>query len=599
MAAGVAGCKSKTAAAPIVSVADGAAADGTASGDPAAGNLAVPYTGGTSGGYSAGGAGKTRVLGQSQAFAGQSSGENYSGGGYPQGRAQEASQGSPQGYSEGLQSGYDPNAGGYYDPNAGGSDDAEYAGEQAVEEANVAPPQLPEYDQPPAPEQNDIWTPGYWNYQNTGYYWVPGVWCAPPFYGALWTPPWWGSYGSGYRFHHGYWGPHVGYYGGVNYGFGYIGTGYFGGYWRNRDFVYNRSVTNVNINVIHNVYERQVVYEGRQYGPHPTDRVSYNGGRGGINLQPRPFELAAAHEAHYAPVAAQRDVRVAAASNRGQFAAANNGRPAEAFASRPAGNTMSISGAPQGQPFNRPGGSPSARLGGVDRAQPRQAPNRGVPGAIPAENEQRAGGFTGQRNGQRQEQPTQVINGGQLAPGERVSGSREGNQGVLNGSRGTLPGQPARTGGAVVPPVQGRVLTPQPGSQPAPQSPQQRGTQPGNGGQFYNHHQSPQGYGQQRATESVRPVPQSEVSRPNPQVQQPNVQQPRPQFQQGRPAPQAEQPRPQFQQRAEPAPEARPQMAAPQSAPRPAPAQAPHAVPAPGGAPHGGSGEGEHGGHPR
>ena len=90
---------------------------------------------------------------------------------------------------------------------------------------------LPEYDQPPAPEPNYIWTPGYWAYGPEGYYWTPGVWCPPPYYGALWTPPYWGFYGGRYGFHHGYWGLHIGFYGGVDYGFGYIGIGYFGGYW--------------------------------------------------------------------------------------------------------------------------------------------------------------------------------------------------------------------------------------------------------------------------------------------------------------------------------------------------------------------------------
>ena len=56
----------------------------------------------------------------------------------------------------------------------------------------------------------------------------------------------------------GYWGPHVGFYGGINYGFGYFGAGYDGGYWRGRDFYYNRSVTRVNTTVIHNVYDRRV-----------------------------------------------------------------------------------------------------------------------------------------------------------------------------------------------------------------------------------------------------------------------------------------------------------------------------------------------------
>ncbi len=75
-----------------------------------------------------------------------------------------------------------------------------------------------------------------------GYYYVPGNWVSAPFAGALWTPGWWGYTGRGYGWHRGYWGRHVGYYGGVNYGFGFIGIGYQGGYWNNDHFFYNRDV---------------------------------------------------------------------------------------------------------------------------------------------------------------------------------------------------------------------------------------------------------------------------------------------------------------------------------------------------------------------
>ena len=52
---------------------------------------------------------------------------------------------------------------------------------------------------------------------------------------------------NAYAWNGGYWGPHVGFYGGVNYGFGYGGADYQGGYWRNGAFNYNRSVNNVNV----------------------------------------------------------------------------------------------------------------------------------------------------------------------------------------------------------------------------------------------------------------------------------------------------------------------------------------------------------------
>jgi len=109
---------------------------------------------------------------------------------------------------------------------------------------HVGPPALPVYVQPPCPTEGYIWTPGYWAYGDAGYYWVPGVWVAPPRVGLLWTPGYWGWREGVYAFHAGYWGPHVGFYGGVNYGFGYGGVGFVGGAWRGEHFAYNSAVVN-------------------------------------------------------------------------------------------------------------------------------------------------------------------------------------------------------------------------------------------------------------------------------------------------------------------------------------------------------------------
>src|SRR5262249_29659943 len=112
---------------------------------------------------------------------------------------------------------------------------------------NIAPPVLPVYVQPPCPAPGYIWVPGYWAWggDEDGYYWVPGTWALAPSVGLLWTPGWWGWGDGVYLWHAGYWGPHVGFYGGINYGFGYGGLGYEGGEWRGNQFYYNRSVTNV------------------------------------------------------------------------------------------------------------------------------------------------------------------------------------------------------------------------------------------------------------------------------------------------------------------------------------------------------------------
>src|SRR5262249_5913224 len=134
------------------------------------------------------------------------------------------------------------------------------ASAQVVISVGVAPPPLPVYKQPICPGEGYIWTPGYWAWDGDDYYWVPGTWILAPEPGYLWTPPYWGWGGSAFVFHAGYWGPVVGFYGGVDYGFGYFGRGFEGGRWERGHFYYNRAVTNVNVTVIHNVYETKVVH---------------------------------------------------------------------------------------------------------------------------------------------------------------------------------------------------------------------------------------------------------------------------------------------------------------------------------------------------
>lgn len=190
------------------------------------------------------------------------------------------------------------------------------------------PPALPQYDQPPCPGDGYIWTPGYWDYAPAGYYWVPGAWVEAPYEGALWTPGYWAYDHSRYAYYHGYWARHIGFYGGINYGFGYVGIGYQGGYWNNGHFAYNRYVNNVNVTVVHNVYNYQIRYN-------TVSRVSFNGGRGGIQVRPRLAELAALREPHVAPMRPQIDLRSSAMSNRAQFESANHGRPAEVAFTRP------------------------------------------------------------------------------------------------------------------------------------------------------------------------------------------------------------------------------------------------------------------------
>ena len=212
-----------------------------------------------------------------------------------------------------------------YAPPPPDEDNASY--DQPVE-ASQAPPPLPDYDQPPAPGDDYVWTPGYWAYASSGYYWVPGAWVLAPYVGALWTPPWWGFDNGVYLWHAGYWGPYIGYYGGIDYGFGYTGHGYYGAYWNHDRLYYNRSVTNVSPQVAHNVYNYAVPHHGE-------NRVSYNGGHGGVDVRPTRQELTAEHEHRTPPVAAQVQHARQAAGNRGQFAKAGHAKPAALAVSRP------------------------------------------------------------------------------------------------------------------------------------------------------------------------------------------------------------------------------------------------------------------------
>jgi len=280
MVAGFAGCHGNSASASDQSGAVPVAQSGT---DPAAANVA-----------SASGQ-PAQVLAQNEQYAPQQQGEDYA-----------PAQVAP---------GYDNGQGNYADTDL------------TDEQANEAPPPLPEYDQPPAPDPDYIWTPGYWAWGPGGYYWVPGCWVAAPYADALWTPGYWGYYGGGYRFHHGYWGLHIGFYGGINYGFGYFGSGYEGGYWNGNHFYYNTAITHVNTSV-RNVYVHNVTVNN-------SGRVSFNGGRGGIQARPGAAEVTAMHEQRMGPMQSQAAVQHEASQNRQQFYSANKGRPATTVAARP------------------------------------------------------------------------------------------------------------------------------------------------------------------------------------------------------------------------------------------------------------------------
>jgi len=306
------GCRQQTPLVPAP-IENGSAANGA---DPAAANMLQVPTQST-------GAPVQRVASQGTQVAGQSYTQvpTQNGESYPQ------DQGMPQDPSQ--QAGYDPQQDGDDTAYENGVDAYAQYVDNSVPPATQPPPPLPVYEQPDAPGPNYLWTPGYWSYANTGYFWVPGAWVAAPYEGALWTPGWWGNYGNQYRFHHGYWAPHVGFYGGINYGFGYVGIGYFGGYWNRDRFQYNQAVNHISPRMVqNNVYVRNVSINNSYRNDTRTSFYGAGGVRRPIAIQ----ERLAARQSFTPPMRSQIEFRQQAQQNRGQAFSQNHGQPAASFA---------------------------------------------------------------------------------------------------------------------------------------------------------------------------------------------------------------------------------------------------------------------------
>jgi hypothetical protein len=187
-----------------------------------------------------------------------------------------------------------------------------------------APPALPVYEQPACPVAGYIWTPGYWgwNADYYDYYWVPGVWVPPPRVGLLWTPGWWGWRNGAYAFNQGYWGPTVGFYGGINYGYGYTGNGYWGGRWSGNTFQYNTAVTRVNKTVVHNTYVNNSFTRNVN-----ANRTSFNGPNG-IKAEPTAQQKAAmANAKKEGPTSQQLERQKLASKDQNLRASVNKGKP--------------------------------------------------------------------------------------------------------------------------------------------------------------------------------------------------------------------------------------------------------------------------------
>jgi WXXGXW repeat (2 copies) len=383
--------------------------------------------------------------------------------------------------------------------------------EQQLTQAPAPPPPLPSYSQPPCPGENYMWTPGYWAYSTAGYYWTPGAWVMAPFPGALWTPPYWGYSNGAYILNAGYWGPYVGFYGGIDYGFGYTGRGFYGGYWQGGAFNYNRSVVNVNTTIVRNVYDRRVT----NYTP--MNRISYNGGNGGVNLRPVASEAAAMRARRMGAAPAQVQYQRDAAANRAQFASVNHGSPSIA-AARPAAQPAAVQEerrVTEGEGLRKEGPAVNAR--------PEQRGGFEARGGAPAGNERPAPYQPAQRGPESRQNPAAV---------------REAPE-----NRGFTPGQPAVAARPQMPeqrpsgaPMVGNPAPAQHGFQPGrpavaarPQMPEQRPSP--FRGPAGRPNQAPQPQQEHSADRRMMPA-----SRPQAPAARPAAPEARPTAPQGRPA---------------------------------------------------------------
>src|ERR1700733_3531009 len=191
------------------------------------------------------------------------------------------------------------------------------------EKVAAAPPPLPSYQQPAIPERGYLWVPGFWAWRKSvpDYFWVPGTWVRPPQSGLLWTPPYWSQVDGGYAYHAGYWASEVGFYGGINYGFGYTGSGYEGGRWKDGSFTYNQAVNNVSSLDSASVYDQAVAVEEN------ASHISYNGGARGTAARPTEQQEKLASGQHIGPTLEQQKQFELAAMDRSLYSKLNNGEP--------------------------------------------------------------------------------------------------------------------------------------------------------------------------------------------------------------------------------------------------------------------------------
>ena len=114
-------------------------------------------------------------------------------------------------------------------------------------------------------------------------------------------------------------GAHIGFYGGINYGFGYAGA-LAGGRWENGQFFYNRAVNNLGAAPVTRVYNQRIAINNTT-----IDRVSYNSGQGELQVKPTPEQEQVAAERRIAATPAQVTQVRTASINPEQFHSTNRG----------------------------------------------------------------------------------------------------------------------------------------------------------------------------------------------------------------------------------------------------------------------------------
>jgi hypothetical protein len=172
----------------------------------------------------------------------------------------------------------------------------------------------------------------------------------------------------------------------------------------------------VNVTNIHNVYNTTVINQTT------VNRVSYNGGNGGVTARPTAQDEAAAHERHVPPPAAQAQHVQAARSNPELRASANKGKPPVAATAKPGdfkGREV-VPAREAGGTYTRPA-----------KAAPATAEKGGHPGtaepAKEAAGERPAEPKTGNAAGENGNHPAAAVHPKDLPPAEHAAAPNTGN----------------------------------------------------------------------------------------------------------------------------------------------------------------------------